>query len=145
MTYVYIGSPYTSFKTDTTAKRAQEEYRYEEVMRYCTWLIEHTSYYPFSPIIHCHEWARRYQLPGTAAFWRRYNFAMLNGAQQLHVLNLTGAMDSVGLADEIAQADLNRQGIWLAQDVEDETGRVMGKNGYALRQTNIQELASILR
>lgn len=60
--------------------------------------------YIYSPIVHCHELAKIADLPRDAAFWREYNFTMLNCAEQLWVLMLEGWEKSVGITEEIDEA-----------------------------------------
>lgn len=132
MTYIYIASPYSHLREE------EQERRYYQVMSYCTWLIHNTEFTPYSPILHCHEWAKQATLPGDAIFWERHNLAMLRGADSIHVLNITGAAASRGIAKEIVWAQALNKGIYVAQ----LTG-VDG--GYEYWQTNIYELASILR
>lgn len=152
MTYIYIGSPYSHL--DPKVRQA----RYFNVMDYVDWLLKNTSHTPYSPIMHFHEFVKRHNHPGDALYWERHNLAMLAGASQLHVLNIPGAANSRGLAREIAQADATRTGLWLADPDRDGHGHMFhfdpsaGREdesefmgGFNLVQTNIQELAQVLR
>lgn len=58
----------------------------------------------YSPIVHCHELAKIAELPKTAEFWEKYNFAMLERADALWVLMLPGWEDSKGCAAEAQEA-----------------------------------------
>jgi hypothetical protein len=132
MTYIYVGSPYSD--RSPTIREA----RYHAVMDYVDWVIKNTDYIPYSPIMHFHPFTERCGHPGDAAYWAYHNFAMLQSARQLHVLNIDAAKDSKGLAGEIAQAYAQKIGLWLATPGSE-------KGEYSLVQTNLQELASELR
>lgn len=55
----------------------------------------------FSPIVHCHQIALDYNLPGDFEFWKNYNLKMLNAASNMWVLTLPGWRESKGVAGEI--------------------------------------------
>lgn len=93
--FIYIASPYTH------PDRAKEEHRYQQVMWYVLGLLKNKNWC-YSPILHCHELTKRFQLPGDAQYWLDYNYAMLRAAKQLHVLCLPGWNQSLGVAGEIA-------------------------------------------
>lgn len=59
----------------------------------------------YSPIVHCHELAAKYELPTTFEFWRRYNFGMLRLASRMYVFAPDQAWKkSVGVQGEIGFA-----------------------------------------
>lgn len=58
----------------------------------------------YSPIVHCHEMAREHRLPGDAAFWAWYNFAMLDAAGKVILLELPGWQTSKGTTAELLRA-----------------------------------------
>lgn len=93
---VYVASPYSHHNS------AVVESRHREVMHFMTQLAA-TRYdlVPFSPILHCHEWAKRHDLPSDAEFWRRQNLTMIRHCDELHVCCLDGWTDSKGVAVEI--------------------------------------------
>src|SRR5258708_6960476 len=93
MSFTYLGSPYTGSPEIM-------EVRYEAVLQATKWLLE-KRIWVYSPIIHCHELAKRFNLPRDAAFWRDYNRAMLSSASTFLILSLPGWADSVGLQAEI--------------------------------------------
>jgi len=94
MSYIYIGSPYTH-----KSKLIQHE-RYLEVSRVVAGMLCH-GVHVYSPIVHCHELAKRFRLPGDFDFWNSYNFAMLETASAFHILELDGWNESAGLKEEI--------------------------------------------
>ncbi len=92
MAYFYVGCPYTG----------PQEIMHERFLlaeRYVANALR-AGHHVYSPIVHCHELARKYNLPTDAAFWEQYNFAMLAPSQGLEVLHLPGWKDSRGLAGE---------------------------------------------
>jgi len=58
----------------------------------------------YSPIVHCHELAQRYELPTDFAYWQEYNIDMLRRSDYLTVLTIPGWRESVGVAGEISVA-----------------------------------------
>lgn len=60
----------------------------------------------YSPIVHCHEIAAKYELPGDFAFWQGYNIDMLRRADSLAVLAIPGWKKSTGVQAEIEFARL---------------------------------------
>ena len=94
MSYVYLGSPYTD-----KSKLVQHN-RYLQVSRVVADMLCH-GVHVYSPIVHCHELAKRFRLPGDFQFWQDYNYAMLERSSAFHLLELTGWNDSKGLKAEI--------------------------------------------
>lgn len=91
---IYIASPYSS------PERGVMEHRLLLVEEYTASLLKQ-KILCFSPIVHCHEMAKRHKLPTDFAFWKWYNYSMMDIASDLHVLILPGWEDSVGVAGEI--------------------------------------------
>lgn len=58
----------------------------------------------FSPIVHCHEIAERYNLRTDAIFWAKYNMDMLRRSDGLYVLSIEGWERSRGVAYEMRMA-----------------------------------------
>lgn len=94
MAYIYIGCPYTD------KHKLVQHTRYLEVSRVVADMLCH-GVPVYSPIVHCHELAKRFRLPSDFDFWRDYNYAMLERASGLHILELEGWNDSRGLKAEI--------------------------------------------
>lgn len=95
MTFIYIASPYS----DPDEK--VRETRYLQASHYLSFLLSRRQW-AYSPIVHCHNMAKVFRLPTDAAFWAEYNFAMLEAAREMHVLQLKGWERSVGVSHEIA-------------------------------------------
>lgn len=91
---IYIASPYSH------ADPAIRESRYRAVEHYTAELLRAQSWC-YSPIVHCHHLALRFELPFTAAFWSEYNYHVLERCDALHVLKLPGWDDSRGVQAEI--------------------------------------------
>lgn len=94
MAYIYLGSPYSD-KSEVV-----QHHRYLEVSKVVADMLC-AGIHVYSPIVHCHELARKFRLPGDFDFWCNYNFAMLEGASAFHILELEGWNDSKGLKAEI--------------------------------------------
>ena len=58
----------------------------------------------YSPIVHCHILALKYDLPGDWEFWKRIDERMLAACDMVMVLCLDGWKDSVGVTAEIGMA-----------------------------------------
>jgi len=98
MSFKYVGSPYSDPDPLIMQERfeAAEKYVAEALMR-----GEHV----YSPIVHCHEMAVKYNLPRDFEFWQSYNRAMLSTAAEFVVLRLDGWEGSTGLKGEADFAD----------------------------------------
>lgn len=94
MAFIYLASPYTSPDPDLVESRFLAAERY--VANYLS-----TDVWVYSPIVHCHELAKRHSLPKDFDFWIQYNFAMLEKAGALFVLQLPGWETSKGVSAEI--------------------------------------------
>lgn len=87
---IYLASPYSGTSE-------QQEERYLEAMK-CV-----ASFMPapiFSPIVHCHDMAKRLQLPTDATYWEKYDRAMIHSAEAVWILCIPGWKQSVGVAEE---------------------------------------------
>lgn len=94
MAYIYLASPYTH------RSELIRHQRYLQVAEVCAaFLRDNITVY--SPIVHCHELAKRHSLPTKFDFWMSHNYEMLKPAAQLMVLELEGWRDSKGLRGEI--------------------------------------------
>jgi hypothetical protein len=58
----------------------------------------------FSPIVHCHEVAAKFNMPTNFDFWQRYCLNMLEQADVLDVLMIPGWEISKGVTAEIEYA-----------------------------------------
>ena len=95
--YDYIASPYSH-----PLALIREE-RYLHVSYYLKQCLEKREW-AYSPIVHCHELAKTWDLPKDAGFWEEYNFVMLRNATRMKILRLEGWEESVGIRAELAEA-----------------------------------------
>lgn len=95
---IYLASPYTH------ADPAVMEQRYEDVLEVVASLAA-SSLVVYSPIVHFHEVAKKYNLPRDYAFWQIQNIGMLKKADYVMVLRLEGWETSVGICGELEQAN----------------------------------------
>lgn len=95
--YDYIASPYSS------PNALVREERYLHVAYYLMQCLAKREW-AYSPIVHCHELAKTWDLPKHADFWEEYNFVMLRNSRRLKVLRLDGWEQSVGLKGELEEA-----------------------------------------
>lgn len=120
---IYLASPYTDNKV--SVRRA----RYNAALD-CTAELMKRNIPIFSPIVHCHEIARRHVLPKDHAFWWKYNQHFLRQSDQLLLLIIDGWQESKGVRQEIEFA--NNCGIGMA---------FVSENGRIVREINPEELA----
>ena len=98
---IYLASPYSSPDPFT------REERYLAAMRKVIDYLR-TGNWVYSPIVHCHELAKMADMGKDFNSWKQYNFHMLELASEMHVLQLIGWEDSIGVKWEIRHAtDLN--------------------------------------
>jgi len=94
----YLASPYSD------PSEIVRELRYRAVESAVVARL-HEGVHVYSPIVHCHPLAVRYDLPKDAKFWMEYNKAMIRLAWEFEVLRLPGWEESVGIKSEIAFVD----------------------------------------
>lgn len=94
---IYLGSPYSS--PDPLIMRT----RFLLAEQVTAKLLSERLHV-YSPIVHCHELAHKYNLPKEFSFWQEYNFNFLRRADQLYVLKIEGWDTSRGLTAEITLA-----------------------------------------
>ena len=94
---IYVASPYSDPDPDVQLKR------YFDTMHVVAQLM-YQKLPVFSPIVHCHELALRYELPGDAAYWQDYNTAFLRKSIAMYVVCLPGWEVSKGIAQEATLA-----------------------------------------
>lgn len=108
----YLATPYTH------RNQAVVQARVDETMRYAYALLK-AGYTVFSPILHCHELAKRHAMPSDAQYWRDYNFAHLRMMRRVIACQIDGWRDSVGMKMEIDWARSNQAELkycWLDND-----------------------------
>ena len=90
---IYVAGPYSH-------KEARVRHdRYLAHERYVAKLVKagHTAY---SPIVHFHAMAERHNFPYSSTFWNNHLSSMLLACDKIHILQLPGWKDSVGLGFE---------------------------------------------
>jgi len=92
--YSYLASPYSH------ADLAIMDERHDAAMCCVHWHLKN-HIWVYSPIVHCHELARRYYLPRDYDFWETYNKVMLFNSNRLIILTLPGWDDSKGVKGEV--------------------------------------------
>lgn len=91
--FAYIASPYSH---DEPFVREQ---RYLYAAKYTSDRLLNRDHV-YSPIVHCHELAKTFNLRGDFTFWRDYNFSMLARAYELRILRIDGWDHSLGVTAE---------------------------------------------
>ena len=95
---IFLASPYTHQDEEVMT------FRYKEALKASARLINE-GYIVFSPIVHCHPIAIRYNLPRDYSFWQDYsNSFILYWAELFNILCLDNWKSSVGIKDESALA-----------------------------------------
>lgn len=94
---IYICSPYSSPSLEVM------EERYQQTLAETARLIA-LGFIVFSPIVHCHEMAKRHELPREFHFWEAYCIGTLDVCRELWVYTLPGWEQSRGVQSEIAFA-----------------------------------------
>lgn len=97
MSFIFVSSPYTH------SDPLVVEDRYEKVLEFTAKKITE-GYVIYSPIVHCHSLALKYDLPKEFAFWERFDKAMIDACQEVWVLCLPGWSSSNGVAMELQHA-----------------------------------------
>lgn len=101
MSYHYLASPYTHPDPEV-----MHRLYYMSALTATNWLlVKHI--WTYSPIVHCHEMANRFDLPRHAEYWQAYNRAMLLPAIGLFILDIPGWETSRGVTyeREVAKAE----------------------------------------
>lgn len=94
MSFIYLANPYS----DPDPKVIDERFRQAERALYALLMEGRATY---SPIVHCHELAKKYDLPKTFDFWRKYDLSMIASCSDLYVLMLDGWEASPGVRAEV--------------------------------------------
>ena len=102
---IYLASPYSH------PDPAVMQRRFEDV-RAVTAALLRRGEIVYSPIVHGHAIATAHELPTDHDFWLRHCFAMLERADNLHVLMLDGWKESKGVQAEIDWWKAHRARPW---------------------------------
>lgn len=95
--YKYLASPY-SHKDPLT-----RELRYLAAAGALQTLLANRIW-TYSPIVHCHELAKLWEMPSDAEFWAEYDETMVCASTGIFVLMIEGWAKSVGVTGEIKLA-----------------------------------------
>lgn len=98
MSFIYLASPYSS------PDEVVRQQRFELAAAFTAEQLRR-GVNIYSPIVHNHDLAVRYDLPKEFDFWQRHNYALLAKASELWVLTLAGYDKSRGVTAEVAMAD----------------------------------------
>lgn len=80
------------------------------------------GFFPYSPIVHCHELAEKYYMAPDFSFWRDYNIDMLRRADAFYILRIEGWAESKGVTHERGVAHL----LNIPETFVDENGQQIG-------------------
>ena len=94
---IYVASPYSD------PDPGVQHQRYLDVS-YAVVQLMQQKIPAYAPIVHCHELALNFNLPGDAEYWQEYNTAFLNKADAVYVVKLPGWDKSKGVRQEIELA-----------------------------------------
>ena len=94
---IYIASPYSHPEASVRAQR------FEEVAKYTAHLIN-KGRVVYSPIVHNHPLAIRYDLPTAFDFWENYDLCFIDVCDELIVYCMEGWQESNGIKREIQHA-----------------------------------------
>lgn len=100
MSLIYLASPYTDPDHEVM------QFRYEQALAHVhesLATLKHATLY--SPVVHYHPVAERYELPRDYEFWKRRNADLICVAKELWVLCLDGWTDSAGVKAEVQYAE----------------------------------------
>lgn len=95
---IYIASPYTNKEADIMHARFLIV---EAVTAF--WMKQGLPV--FSPIVHCHEIAKKFELPTNFDYWQKMNFAWIDAAEIMSVLQFPNWHLSKGCCGEIKYAE----------------------------------------
>lgn len=95
---IYLASPYSH--PDPVIKKT----RFLLVEQCCAMLINQ-GYLVWSPIVHCYEMAKKFEMPDDAEFWKHYNFDFIRRSDGIYVLDIEGWQESKGVQMEIRLAE----------------------------------------
>lgn len=98
MSFIYLASPYSAKDAEVVRQR------FELAEKFTAQALR-AGINLYSPIVHNHELAAKYDLPKDFDFWCRHNYAILAKASQIWVLQLSGYEHSVGVTAEIEMAE----------------------------------------
>lgn len=112
--YLYLASPYSH------KDNAIQILRYKLVKRFAAMLVMQKKIV-YSPIVHFHPMAQKYNLPTDHQYWKDTNRALLAGAKALCIVPLPGWEVSKGLHWELRKAHKSKKRIFILQPCDKNT------------------------
>lgn len=94
---IYLASPYSHNNPDV------QQARYDLAQRYVANEIRKGETI-FSPIVYAHPMAHEFNIGTDHLTWKKFNCAMIDRCDALHVLRIEGWLSSKGVQAEIAYA-----------------------------------------
>jgi len=110
--YLYLSSPYTH---DDEKVRL---YRYEKALETLAELTKY-GYIVFSPIVHSHPMAEKYDMPKDSTYWSTVNRTFVYSCSALVVLCIEGWSKSSGVSEEVEQAERENKEIFYIKEAKD--------------------------
>lgn len=105
---IYLASPYT----------CNPEGNYQLTRAFvAAYTLEHPYNLLFSPIVHYHPMAHKYNLPIEFSFWRQINGRGIQAAKSVLVLRAPEWKDSIGVKAEIEIAKRNFKTVEYTEEV----------------------------
>lgn len=86
----YMAGPYSDNPTE----------HYEQHLLAAAILVKQ-GYVVYSPIVHCHNMAAKYELPTDAEFWKRFNHTIIEKSNGVLLIKFSGWEKSGGVKEEI--------------------------------------------
>jgi hypothetical protein len=117
---VYLASPYTNVDPRVVNDRYLKTKKAMAILLGSEIMV-------YSPIVHCHEVAKRHQLPTDYLFWLNYNTHFMDLSSSCIVLCLGGWRESKGVKHEISWFEGHRRPI-LYKDENCNTLNINGKS-----------------
>ena len=109
--YTYLASPYTH--KDARVRKQ----RHEDVARVASVFLLHDEII-YSPVLHFHYIAVKYDLPYDHKFWEKHNIAMLLGAKDLVIAKIKGWETSAGVRREYEFAREHNMPVFESRSAE---------------------------
>ena len=91
---IFISSPFSS------PLPVIQQQRYDRVMEF-TSIMLNSGYQVFSPIVYCMPMAQRFNMPGDAQHWAKFNIEFLRNSEAMFLLQLPGWDQSKGIQLEL--------------------------------------------
>lgn len=105
---IYLASPYTALLKETM------HLRFTMVEAATAFLSAQMADSIYSPIVHFHQIAHKYQMPTDAKHWRQVNFVEIERSDVVFALRAEGWAESVGMRGELDYAKkIGRPIYWL--------------------------------